>query len=106
MSKNNQTRTRRKWTVEEKIGIIKKHFGKSRITDTCDEFRVHPNLLNNWLKTILESGASALSGEGRRKSRQQERLTEKYESEMAQKNRIIAELSAEVLDLKKPFGEI
>lgn len=105
MSKTAKSKSRRKWTVEEKIDILRKHFGKSKIVDTCEEHRVHPNLLNNWLKTVLDAGAVSLSGEGRRENRQREKLVDKYEEDLARKNQIIAELTAEVLGLKKPRGE-
>ena len=100
-----QRQSRRTWTPQQKVEVLKKHFGKSRLTDTCDEFRVHPNLLNTWLKAALESAYETFTGDNRRDRRKHEREKERYESELARKNRIIAELTGEVLDLKKPIGE-
>jgi len=98
--------SRRKWRPEEKIEIIRDHFNSSRFVDTCEKHRIHPNLLGNWWKTVVEAGVEALSGDGRRLNKKREKTISRYEDELARKNRIIAELSAEVLDLKKPFGEI
>ena len=103
--KPNPPSVRRKWPVDEKINIIKDHFSSSKLVDTCEKYRVHPNLLNNWWKTILEAGAEALSGNGKRENRQKEKIIEKHEKELARKNEVIAELTAQVLNLKKPFGE-
>jgi transposase-like protein len=98
-------RGRRKWSPEEKVEILRAHFAKGKLVDTCEEHRIHPNVLANWWKTTIEAAVPALSGAGRKQDRAQERSRQRLESELDQKNRVIAELAAEVLDLKKPFGE-
>ena len=59
---------RRKWTAEKKIEILRSHFAKAKLIDTCEEFRVHPNLLASWQKAALEEALPSLSGEASVKS--------------------------------------
>lgn len=92
---------RKRWGVDEKIDIIRKHFNKSKLIETCDEFRVHPNMISNWWKIILEAGKEALSGQTKREQSSKDKLLKNYEIELAKKNEIIAELSQELLELKK-----
>jgi hypothetical protein len=54
----------------------------------------------------LEAGREALAGMNKKESKEKDRLIEKYEKELERKNRIIAELSGEIIDLKKESGEI
>ena len=104
--KRRGNKARRRWAPEDKIEIIRDHFSRSRMIETCEKHRVHPNMLGLWWKTVLEAGTEALSGDRRRKDRGSERLAERYEAELAQKNAVIAELSSRVLGLKKSLGEI
>ena len=99
-------KSRRNWSADEKVGVIRKHLHKVKLIDTCEENGIHPTMLSNWLKTILESGREALAGNDKKESREKERLIEKYEKELERKNRIIAELTGEIIDLKKDSGEI
>ena len=99
-------RVRRCWNADEKIGIIRKHLLKVKMVDTCDENGIHPVVFSNWLKQVLEAGRDALAGMNKKESKKKDRLIEKYEKELERKNRIIAELSGEIIDLKKESGEI
>ena len=67
MAKNSRT-DRRKWTAEKKIEILRSHFAKAKLIDTCEEFRVHPNLLSSWWKAALEAALPSLSGKAAVKS--------------------------------------
>jgi transposase-like protein len=105
MEKTNE-KTRRAWNADDKIGVIRKHLLKVKLVDTCDENGIHPTMMSNWLKTVLESGRDALAGKNKKETRDKGRLIEKYEKELQRKNRIIAELTGEIIDLKKDLGEI
>jgi len=102
MSKEqNKKQRRKKWTTEEKINILRDHFSRSKIIDTSEQYRVHPNMIGNWWKAVIEAGKEALSGNNRRKQTEKDKLIENYEEELSQKNEVIAELSRELLELKK-----
>lgn len=99
-------KTRRFWSADDKIGLIRKHLQKVKLVDTCDENNIHPTMFSQWLKIVLESGREALAGKNKKDTRNKDRLIEKYENELERKNKIIAELSGEILDLKKDLGDI
>lgn len=92
---------RKKWSVEEKINILRSHFSKAKLLETCEEFRVHPNMVSNWFKTVLEAGAEILSGRSKSQISKLEKQVTDYEKELSRKNEIIAELSLEILSFKK-----
>jgi len=105
MDTNESKRKRKTWSADEKIGVIRKHLSKSKMVDTCEENKVSPVVFSQWLKTVLEAGRDALLGTSKKETRERDRLIEKYEKELQRKNAVIAELSSEVLDLKKKSGE-
>lgn len=102
----NTDQTRKFWSADEKIAIIRKHLSKAKLVDTCAENKVAPTTFSDWIKIVLETGREALAGTNKKEINQKEKLIAKYEKELERKNRIIAELSGEVLDLKKEHGEI
>jgi len=108
MKKENgkQRAGKRTFSAEQKLEALDTHFRKAKMVETCEELRIHPNLLGMWWKTTMEAAAPALAGEKRRKDRTQQRAIERLESELERKNQVIAELAAEVLGLKKHSGEI
>jgi transposase-like protein len=99
--KQESSQKRKKWSIEEKLTIIRKHFSRSKLVETCEEFRVHPSVINDWWKTILEAGREALSGKDKSKVNQLEKRIKEYEQELSKKNEVIVELTQEVLVYKK-----
>lgn len=100
-AKKTTNNKRKKWTAEEKMNILRDHFSRSKIIETSEQHRVHPNMISNWWKTVVEAGKDALSGSKHRKQAQREKTIQNYEEELSQKNEVIAELSRELLELKK-----
>ncbi|MDX1961365.1 MAG: transposase [Leptospiraceae bacterium] len=101
---NQNKRGRKAWSADEKIEIVRKHFMKSKLVDTCEENRIHPVMLSNWWKTILESGREALLGTNKKEVNSKDKLIKKYESEINSKNEVIAELSRLLVEQKKRMG--
>jgi transposase-like protein len=99
-------RIRRSWSADDKIGIIRKHLLKVKLVDTCDENGIHPTMFSTWLKTVLEAGREALAGTSKKEVRAKDYLISKHQKEIERKNQIIAELTGEILDLKKELGDI
>ena len=56
-------RTRRFWSADDKIGIIRKHLQKVTLVETCDENNIHPTMFSTWLKQVLEAGREELAGQ-------------------------------------------
>jgi transposase-like protein len=69
-------------------------------------FTIHPTMFSTWLKQVLEAGREAFAGTDKKELRATERLLSKHKAEIERKNQIIAELTGEILDLKKELGDI
>lgn len=99
------TMKRKRLTAEEKIEIIGFHIKKAQVSGTCEEYDIHPNQFNKWIKLLLEAGANTLNGKGRINAKAQFNRQAILEEEIARKDKIIAELAGEVISLKKFNGE-
>lgn len=110
-SKESPQRTRRVFSPEQKATILKRHLAdKVPVSDLCDEYHLQPSLFYNWQHQALENLTAALQ-DGRTQrgvtetaSVDRERI-KALEAKLARKDRIIAEVSEEYLDLKKKCGE-
>ncbi len=103
---------RRRYTPEQKAAILRRHISdKVPVSDLCDEFGIQPSVFYTWHRQLLENLSAAL--EDGRKGRRAEttelererRKVEALESKLVRKNEVIAEISQEVVDLKKSLGE-
>ena len=103
-------RKRRQFSTEEKAGILRRHMvDKVAVSDLCNELGIQPSLFYYWQRQALENLAAALSGpaaEGASK-REKELAAEnrRLEERLARKDSVIAEISAEYVQLKKELGE-
>jgi transposase-like protein len=103
-----QTSTRRHFTPQEKVCILKRHLLEDTpVSDLCDEFGIAPNLFYRWQKEFFENGHLAF--DNGRKSKAEEdaknRKIEFLETKLARKNEVLAELLEEHTQLKKELGE-
>lgn len=101
------SRTRKNYTPEEKVTILKRHLvEKMPVSDLCDELDLHPTVFYGWQKQFFENGTAAFQKtRGRQGDRRDEKI-EKLEAKLAQKNEVIAELMQEHVQLKKELGEL
>lgn len=106
-SKEAVQRSRRVFTPEQKATILRRHLGdKVPVSDLCDEYQIAPSLLYLWQRQALEHLAAALQdgrtqrGETQTAQADRARIAE-LEATIAKKDRIIAEVSEEYLDMKK-----
>ena len=104
-------RTRRQFSSEEKAAILRRHMvDKVAVSDLCNELGIQPSLLYHWQRQALENLAAALSGptaDGPSK-REKELVAEnrRLGERLARKDSVIAEISAEYVQLKKDLGEL
>ena len=83
---------------------------KVPISDLCNELGIQPSLFYYWQRQALENLAAALSGgagEGpsRREKEQAAEIT-RLKERLSKKDSVIAEISAEYVQLKKELGEL
>ena len=103
-------RSRRPFTAEQKSDILRRHMvDKVPVSDLCNELGLQPSLFYQWQRQALENLAGALSGpapDGPSR-REKEQLAEiaRLKERLNNKDSVIAEISAEYVQLKKELGE-
>ena len=94
--------TRKRYSAEEKVKILKEHFEKKiSVADICEKYRIHPNRFYIWKKELFESAVQTFSKtRGRRKKSREHELAQKVKD----REEVILELLEENLKLKKING--
>jgi len=108
---NEQTNTkqRRRFSTDVKASILKQHLAdKVAISDLCDEHGIQPSVIYGWLQQVYERLPVALEATKQpttsSKEQQLSRENEALKARLAKKDAVIAEISAEYVDLKKELG--
>lgn len=92
--------TRRKFTPEEKVRVVLEGFRREiRVSDLCRREGINPNVYYAWLKDFMEAGKTRLAAETVRDATQVE--VQGLKQQNRQLKQLVAELSLEVLVLKK-----
>ena len=92
--------TRRKFTPEEKVRVVLEGFRREvKVSDLCRREGINPNVYYAWLKEFMEAGKSRLAAETVRDASQTE--VEGLKQQNQQLKQLVAELSLEVMVLKK-----
>ena len=108
------TKSRRKFTVDEKVAILKRHLvDKVAVSDLCEQYHIQPSVFYVWQRQMWENLEAVFESSKRTdreaRSRREEELADKLkalEARLAKKDGVIAEISAEYVQLKKEFGEL
>jgi transposase len=102
-------RLRRQFNTEQKVAILRRHLvDKVPVSDLCDEYRLQPSVLYQWQRHLFENLAGAFEGAAGGVSQRERQLAQKVEhleARLARKDSVIAEISAEYVQLKKELGE-
>lgn len=104
-------RTRRQFTTEQKAAILRRNMvDKVPVSELCNELGLQPSVFYHWQRQMLENLAAALSGpapDGPSR-REKELVSEnaRLKERLARKDGVIAEISAEYVQLKKELGEL
>jgi transposase len=107
---SNSKRSRRQFTTEQKVTILRRHLvDKEPVSKICEDETLQPSLLYQWMRQAFENlGASlgpAVSGERSKREKELVSKTKDLEARLAKKDNVIAEISAEYVQLKKELGE-
>jgi len=108
-------RTKRKhYTPEQKAAIVRRHLvDKVPVSQLCEEAGIQPSVFYGWQKQVLENleAMFANANDGRSKraehaelARERQRVAA-LEAKLARKDRVIAELTEELIEEKKSAGE-
>lgn len=106
----NEKRTKRHFTADEKVAILKRHFvDKVPLSQLCDELGISPSLFYVWQKTFFENGAVAFTANDGRKSHGNSQIIKEnnaLKEKLRRKDEVLGELMEEHIKLKKNLGEI
>lgn len=92
--------TRRKFTPEEKVRVVLEGFrAEVKVSELCRREGIRPNVYYAWLKDFMEAGKTRLKADTVRDATRVEVEGLKRENERLKQ--LVAELSLEVLVLKK-----
>lgn len=104
-------RSRRHFTTEQKVVILKRHMvDKVPVSDLCNELGLQPSVFYQWQRQALENLAGAFAaptsddGPSKREKELAAR-TKELEAKLAKKDHVIAEVTAELVATKKELGE-
>lgn len=101
---------RRRYSPEQKAAIIRRHLGdRVPVSDLAEENGIQPSVVYGWLRQALGNLERALDEREAQKrdsleSRQAREIVALREK-LVRKDRVIAEISEEYIDLKKEIGE-
>lgn len=94
-------KSRRKWSGKEKLRIVLAGLeGGVEVSELCRREGISPTQYYNWKSQLLQSADQVYGGK-EKPNRQQERL----EKELTRAKDVIAEITAENLELKKTFSD-
>ena len=101
-----EKKTRRRFTPDEKVSILKRHFvEKVSVSDLCEEYNIHPNVFYRWQKEFFERGTLAFQRSNGKKIKKYEEEIDDLKSTLRRKNDVLAELMEDHVRLKKSLGE-
>lgn len=100
--------SRRHFTPEQKAQILSRHLvDKVPVSQLCDELKLQPSVFYYWQTQLFERAPAALSSpkpQGSREQKLEQRIA-LLEAKLQKKDSVIAEISAEYVQLKKELGE-
>jgi hypothetical protein len=111
------TKTRRKFTAEQKAAIVRRHLkAKESISSIAEELSIQPTLIHQWVAMALDHIERAFEKTANSEKVSQravakvallkEQRIKKLEEKLVQKTEVIAELMAENVKAKKANGDL
>jgi len=92
---------RRKWTAQEKLRIVLEGMqGGVEVSDRCRREGINPTQYYGWKKQLLNSATRVFDTKADKPSAREQRQAE----ELLRMKSVVAEITAENLDLKKTLG--
>jgi transposase len=103
-------RPRRQYSPEQKAEILRRHLvDKIPVSNLCNEYELQPSVFYTWLKQALSNLPSALTPSAPKDTAGRELAlaaeNAQLKAKLAKKDSVIAEISAEYVQLKKELGE-
>lgn len=94
---------RRKWTAEQKLRIVVEALqSDEKLAELCRREGLSPTQVYAWRKQLLGSAEAVFTPQ---RERRDDRRVEKLAAENTRMKNVIAEITAENLDLKKTLSD-
>ena len=98
---------RRHFSADQKVASIRKHLLEQvPISDICDALKISTNLFYKWQADFFENGSKAFAKDDSSELKKSEAKNTSLETDITDKNGVIAELVEENIRLKKRNGLI
>ena len=98
-----EKRNRRKWTPKEKLRIVLESLqSEAKLSEICRREGLNPTLVYQWRKQLLSSAEAVYVP---KREGHEDRRVEKLSAENTRMKSVIAEITAENLDLKKTLSD-
>ena len=101
-------RKRRFFTPEQKADLLRRHLvDKVPVSEICNEHKLQPTVFYDWFRTLMAQAHVVLATPSRGQSPEKklEARVVTLEVKLAKKDEVIAEVTEEMVKLKKELGE-
>lgn len=97
--------SRRKFTAEQKVRILREHLeNQVPISTLCERYHIHPNNFYRWKKQLFEGALSSFDSKKKNKT---DESIKRLEEKLKERDKVISEIVTENIELKKNLnGEI
>jgi transposase len=93
---------RRRWRAEEKLRVVLEGMtGGVEVSELCRREGINPTQYYGWKKQLLHAAGRVFDGRGEKPSAREARQG----AELTRLRAVVAEITAENLELKKTLGE-
>lgn len=107
MSTAPESKTKRHWSAAEKAKLVRRHFRDGiPVATLADENGTAPSMVHGWIRAVLEGADQVLSDKREREGQRSDKQLAAKDDRIRHLEEVTAELSMEVLQLKKARGAI
>jgi transposase len=99
---------RRHFTPDQKADLLRRHLvDKVPVSDVCNEADLQPTVFYDWLRQLTSQAhvVFATPSRGQSPEKQLQEKVVSLEERLAKKDAVIAEVTEEMVKLKKELGE-
>lgn len=97
--------TRHQWTAAEKAKLVRRHIRDGvPVATLAEETGTAPSMIYAWVRAVLDGAEAVLADKRERDQRRTEKQLAAKEQRIRHLEEVTAELSMEVLQLKKSRG--
>ena len=98
-------KSKRHWSAAEKAKLVRRHLRDGiPVATLADECGTSPSMIHGWIRMVLEGADQVLSDKREREGQRAEKQLAAKDDRIRHLEEVTAELSMEVLQLKKARG--